>query len=62
MNLPEFFGVDIGYTSLKLAQAVSTGNGGFRLTSIGQMDLEKPVNLLKDDTEKKAFAEKLKTL
>jgi len=62
MNLPEFFGVDIGYTSLKLAQAVSTGNGGFRLTSIGQMDLEKPVNLLKDEAEKKAFADKLKTL
>jgi type IV pilus assembly protein PilM len=62
MNLPEFFGIDIGYTSIKLAQAVALGDGHFRLTSIGQTDIDKPVALLKDEAEKKAFAEKLKTL
>ena len=62
MRLPEFIGIDIGYSSIKMAQVVFGNNNIPRLVAIGQVELSKPLNLLKDEKEKKEVAERVKTL
>ena len=62
MNLPEFIGLDIGYSSVKMAQVTFVSENHPKLIAIGQTEIEKPINLLKDENEKKALAFKIKTL
>ena len=62
MSLPEFFGLDIGYSSAKIVQLSGVSKNEPQLVACAQTDISKPLISLKDDTEKKAFAEKLKLL
>lgn len=62
MKLPEFIGLDIGYSSIKMSQVMFDANNSPRLLSIGQTSVNKQVNLLKDEKEKKEFADRIKTL
>ena len=62
MNLPEFIGLDIGYSSVKMAQVTFVSENNPKLIAIGQAEIEKPINLLKDENEKKALAFKIKNL
>lgn len=61
MKLPDFFGLDIGNSSIKIAQ-IKSNMGGFELIALGQSPIEKQLTILKDETEKKNFVEGLKTL
>jgi type IV pilus assembly protein PilM len=62
MKLPEFVGLDIGYSSVKMAQVVFGSNNIPKLMALGQTDIIKPVNLLKDEKEKKELAERIRIL
>lgn len=62
MRLPEFFGLDLSYTSAKVAQISGMNNGKPVLSNIGFGDLAVAITSLKDEAEKKAYADKIKLI
>ncbi len=62
MNLPEFIGLDIGNSSVKIAQVTFKSENQPKLIAIGQVPIDKPINQLKDENEKKALASKIREL
>ncbi len=61
MKLPDFFGLDIGNSSIKIAQVKALASG-YELLALGQSPIDKPITTLKDENEKKNFVERIKTL
>jgi type IV pilus assembly protein PilM len=62
MKLPEFIGLDIGYSSIKMAQIIFEQNNVPKLMGIGHSEIAKPLNILKDEKEKKELADRIRTL
>lgn len=60
MNLPEFFGLDIGNHSVKLAQAQVKGEGSAKLTAVGQLETASSLLAATEESAKKALADKIK--
>lgn len=62
MRLPEFFGLDLGYSSVKMALVSGNDSDKKVIEALGQGDIEKAVTLAKDEIEKKALAERLRAI
>lgn len=60
MNLPEFFGLDIGNHTIKIAQAKVKGVSDAELVSIGSIDTPFGMAGVQDDNTKKQLVEKIK--
>lgn len=62
MKLPEFFGLDLSFRSAKIVQVNGAGDDKPVLTNVGQGEVDKPITALKDENEKKVFAEKIRVI
>jgi type IV pilus assembly protein PilM len=62
MKLPDFIGLDIGFSNIKMSQVTFGQNNLPTLLAIGQTPVSKQVNLLKDEKEKKEFVDRIKVL
>lgn len=61
MNLPDFIGLDIGFSSIKLTQVKFEGNKPI-LKALGSIPINVPINQIKNDNEKNSFSSKIKEL
>ena len=61
MNLPDFFGLDISQSSIKIAHSQRAGDG-YQLLNLGSIEAGKNMMFLKDTQEKTQFAMQIKKL
>ena len=62
MKLPEFFGIDIGSHSIKVAQVQQKGEGKAKLEAIGHLETPVGILSLEDDNAKTELANKIKQI
>jgi len=59
MKLPDFFGLDISLSSIKIAQVQSDSTGKYKITALGHETVNKNFLLLKDEPDKLSFANQI---